>query len=87
MTGLADEQAQANHAQVAALALGMTSTSQLASGRRRDVRVEVGRVERQHVGGQLEPPDRSLRKLDLCHLELALGHRLRDAMERLACER
>jgi hypothetical protein len=51
MTGLADEQAQANHAQVAALALGMTTPRQLAGGRRRDVRVEVGRVERQHVGG------------------------------------
>ena len=51
VSGLADEETQADDTQVVAFALGVAATRQLAWRSRRDVRVEVRRVERQHVGG------------------------------------
>ena len=67
---LADQHAQAHHAQSPALALGLAPARQLPRGGRRDVGVEVRRVKGQHVRGQAEAPhglagEGELRRLQL----------------------
>ena len=48
---LADQQAQPHDPQIGAFAFGVAPLGQFAVGRRRDVRVEVGGVIRQHARG------------------------------------
>jgi hypothetical protein len=65
----------------------MTPARQLPWGRRRDVRVEVGGIERQHIRRKLEPPHRRPREGHLRRLQLLLGHLLRQPVKRLPAER
>jgi hypothetical protein len=65
----------------------MPPTRQFPGRRRRDVRVEVGGVERQHIGGQREAPHRRPRDRDLGLRQLLLGDVPRQPVERLSGER
>ncbi|TCG03841.1 hypothetical protein BZM27_45395 [Paraburkholderia steynii] len=76
--------AQPDDAQVPSLALGVSPSSQLAGRLRVDVGIEVRRIERKHVGRELEAGDRCIRDGHLRLLQLLIGHLLRDAMKRLA---
>jgi hypothetical protein len=60
VSGLAHQDPKPDHAKVTPLALCMPTASQRARGRRGDVGVEVGRVERQHIRRQAEPAHRRL---------------------------
>ncbi|UUZ69068.1 hypothetical protein LP416_04805 [Polaromonas sp. P2-4] len=83
----ADQDAKPDDTQVASLALGVAAPGQLAGRLRVDVGIEVRRVEREHVGGQLEAGHRSLRDGHLGLLQLLIAYLLRDAMKGLAGER
>src|SRR5262249_11226513 len=86
VTSLADQDPQPDHPEVTALALGVAAPRQLSLRGRCDMRVEIRGVERQHVGGKLEAPDRSLRERNLRRFQLLFGHLLGNAIERLARE-
>ena len=87
LPGLAHQDSQPHHAQILALALGVTALGQLAWRRRCNVRIKVRGVEREHVGRKLKARHGRLgdRHLGLLKLDVAdlLGH----AMKRLASER
>ena len=83
---LAHEYAEADHAQVGALALRVPPPRQFARGHRRDVRVEVCRIVREDVCAELELRYRRACQLELRGLELAFVRRHRKSMEHLARE-
>ena len=85
MPRLADQDAQPHHAQILALALGVSALGELTRRQGGDVGVEVRGVEREHVRRQLEPGDGRLRDRHLRLLQFALGNLLGDAMKRLRC--
>ena len=87
MPRLADQHAKPDYAQIASLALGVPTPSQLARGQRGDMGIEVCRIECKHVRGQIEPSNRRLRDRHLRLLQLALGNLLRHAMKSLPAER
>src|SRR5882762_3608123 len=87
MPRLADQDAKPYHPEVLSLALGVSTPGQLARRLRVDVRIEVRRVEREHVRGKLEPGNGSFRDHYLRLLQLMLGNLLRDAMKGLPAER
>src|SRR6202166_3455444 len=87
MPRLADQDAKPYHPEVLSLALGVSTPGQFAWRLRVDVRIEVRRVEREHVRGKLEPGNGSFRDRYLRLLQLMLGHLLRDAMKPLPAER
>src|SRR5215204_644249 len=87
MTRLADQQSKSNHAQIASLALGVSSPRQIAGGPCINVGVEVRGVEREHVCRQLETADGSLRNGHLRLLQLLIGHLLCDTVKGLPGER
>ena len=75
MSRLAHQSRQSDHPQIAAFALGVAAARQFPRCGGGDMRVKVGRVERQHVGRQLEAPndrtgDLNLRLLQLCIRDL-----------------
>jgi len=84
--GLAHEDAEADHAQVGPLALRVPSPRQFARRLRRDVRVEVRRVEREDVCAKLKSRDHRACQLELRILELTFVRRHRKPMEYLAGE-
>src|SRR5216110_323452 len=86
MAGLAYQQSEPDDAQVVSLALRMSPLGEFARGRRRDMRVEVRRVERKHVRRQLERLHRSAREIDLCDVDLIRSYPGREAVERLTTE-
>ena len=87
MPRLAHQQAQPDHPQIAALALGVPTTGELPRGQRGDMRIEVRGVEREHVRAEIEAGNGRLRDRHLRPLQIALGDLLRHAMERLPAER
>jgi hypothetical protein len=86
MSRLAHQGRQSHHPQIAALALGVAALGQFSGGGGRDVGVEVGRVERQHVRRQREAPDGRAGDLDLRLLQLLLGDLGGQPVERLPGE-
>src|SRR5882724_9871232 len=64
----------------------MATPRKLSLRRGRDMRVEVRGVERQHVGRELEAPDRRPCERNLCGFQLLVRHPLGDAIERLTCK-
>jgi len=70
MPGLAGQHRQSDDAQIAPLALGLAAPRQFPAGGGGDVRVEVGGVECQHVGRQLEALDGGAGNGDLGILQL-----------------
>ena len=84
MAGFADQQPQPDDAQIAALALGMAPPRQFPRRLRSNVGVEVGGVESEHIGAELEAGDRSLGNRYLRLLQRRIGDLLRYAMKRLA---
>src|SRR6266571_2309613 len=86
VAGLAHQQSEPHDAQVVALALRMPPLSEFSRRCRRDVRVEVRRVERQHIRRQFEVLHRSTRDLDLRGVDLRRGNTGCEPVERLATE-
>ena len=87
MSGLTHQSRQSHHTQITSLALGVAAPRQFAWRGRRDVRVKVGRVERQHVRRQLEMADGRAGDLDLRILQLRIGHLRGQSMKRLSAKR
>src|SRR5580698_1724137 len=64
----------------------MPAARQLPGRHRRNVGVKIGGIERQHVGGKIEPSHRRLRNCDLRLLQLLIGDMLGHPMIGLARE-
>jgi hypothetical protein len=86
MTGLAHQQPKPDDAQVVSFALRVSPLRKLTRGRRRNMRVEICRVECEHVRRQLEALHRSARDLDLGGGELVCRDSGGQPVERLAAE-
>src|SRR6266404_5386246 len=84
MPCLTDQSRQSHHAQIASLALGVPAPGQFSWGGSRDVRIKIGRVERQHVRRQLEMLDGRAGDLDLRTLQLLIGDLRGQSVKRLS---
>ena len=84
MTGLTDQYPDSHDPQVVAFALGMSASRQRSGRRRRDMGVEVRRVERQHIGRQFEALDRCPGECNLRRFQSLVRYALGNAMECLA---
>src|SRR5258708_702077 len=87
MSCLTHQSRQSHYPQIASLAFGMPAPGQLAWCGSRDVRVEIGRVERQHVRRQLEMLDGGASDLDLRILQLFIRDLRGQSVKRLAGKR
>src|ERR1039458_4990001 len=87
MSGLADQQSETDDSQIASFAFGVSAPGQLARRYGGDVRVEVGRVEGEHIRGKFEPSHRGLRNGHLRLLQGVLSDLLRHPMKSLPAER
>ena len=83
MSRLAHQSRQSDHPQIASLALGVAAARQLPWCSGGDMRVKVGRVERQHVRRQLEAPNDRAGDLDLRLLQLFIRDLGGQSMKRL----
>ena len=86
MPGLADQQAQPHHTQITTFALGMTALGQLARRDGGNVRVEIGRVEGQHIRRESESRNGRLGNRHLCLFQSLLVNLLGYPMKRLTAE-
>jgi hypothetical protein len=87
MSGFTHQSRQPHHPQIASLALGVAATRQFPWCRSGDMRVKVGRVERQHIRRQLEAPNYRAGDLDLRPLQLLLRDLGGQSVKRLPGER
>jgi hypothetical protein len=87
MSCLTHQSRQSHHTQIASLAFGVPAPGQFSWCGSRDVRIEIGRIERQHVRRQLKMLDGRAGDLDLRILQLLIGDLRRQSVKRLAGKR
>src|SRR5471030_2350104 len=87
MSCLTHQSCQSHYAQITSFAFGVPAPGQFSWRGRRDVRVKIGRVERQHVRRQLEMLDGRAGDLDLRILQLLISDLRSQSVKRLASKR
>src|SRR5471030_2614742 len=83
MSCLTHQSCQSHYAQITSFAFGVPAPGQFSWRGRRDVRVKIGRVERQHVRRQLEMLDGRAGDLDLRILQLLISDLRSQSVKRL----